>query len=136
MATLGSSLQFVNCEFDCIEFRHCAFSNSAFKNSSFVDAIASECEFANIDSDRQWWPDSAQGDVFVSFLDEVIAEINLKLGPDSSVAKALSDFKTEYVRGDRKSKDYSACLYDGNVSNRELRVVENILDRLGPRFGL
>ncbi|MGC3969728.1 MAG: hypothetical protein QM775_21070 [Pirellulales bacterium] len=136
MAGLGSSLQFVSCEFDRSEFHHCVFSDSAFKSSKLVGITASECDFTNINSDCKWWSDSAQGDVFVSYLNEVLAEITLQLGPNSSAAKALSTYKVGYVQGDNKSKDYSACLYDGNVPDRELEVVEDIFDQLGPRYGL
>lgn len=136
MAALGSSLQFVGCQFDQPTFSHCIFTDTAFKNSNIVDPVAKECDFTNINSDRKWWPDSAQSDVFVSYLNRVIAEILAQLGPNSSAAKALSTYKVAYVRGDNKSKDYSACLYEGNVSDRELEVVEDIFDRLGPRFGL
>ena len=136
MAGLGSSLQFVSCEFDRSEFHRCVFSDSAFQNSNLVGVTASECDFTNINSDRKWWSDAAQSDVFVAYLNEVLAEIALQLGPNSSAEKALSTYKVGYVQGDNKSKDYSACLYDGDVPDRELEVVEKIFDQLGPRHGL
>jgi uncharacterized protein YjbI with pentapeptide repeats len=136
MAQLGASLQFIGCEFDHTEFRRCVFADSAFKSSHFIDPMATECDFTGINSESRWWPDSAQSDVFVSYLDQLIAELILTLGPTSCAVKALVIYKEDYVRGDNKSKDYSACLYGGDVPDSELDVVEDIFDRLGSRFRL
>ena len=136
MASLGSSLQFVGCEFHHPEFRYCVFADSVFSKSRFVDPMATECDFTYINSDHKWWPDSTQCDVFVSHLDHVITEIIAQLGNDSPAAKSLLRYRNEYVCGHTFSKDYSACLYDGTVPDPDLDVVEGIIDQVGPRFGL
>ena len=71
----------------------------------------------------------------MSYLDQVLAEMALQLGSNSSAVKALTHYRMEYVAGDNKSKDYSACLYGGEVPDRELDAAEDIFDRLGARFG-
>lgn len=136
MATLGSSLQFINCKFPYTKFRHCCFGDVAFRNCDFENSVASECDFTGVNSDGRWWRESAQADVFVSFLDQAIGEIIARVGPDASAARKLSEYRQGYAEGNINSKDYTACLYNGSVPNKELDVVEQILDQLGPRFGL
>jgi len=135
MANHGSSLQFVGCEFVQTTFLHCVFADAAFQNNRLTDSIAIECDFTGVNSDCPWWSESAQSDLFVSYLDQVLAGMALQLGSNSSAVKALTHYRMEYVAGDNKSKDYSACLYGGDVPDRELDAAEEIIDRLGARFG-
>jgi uncharacterized protein YjbI with pentapeptide repeats len=134
MAAIGCSLQFAKCQFDHAEFRYCVFANSAFSENIINEPVVTECDFTNTKADAQWWPATAQTDVFVSYLNLLIAEILGTLGPKSVAAGALSIYRNGYTSGENASKDYSACLYNGDVSNQELDVVEDIINRIGPQF--
>jgi hypothetical protein len=70
----------------------------------------------------------------MAFLDAAITGIRTKLGSESESVKALESYKASYESKQTNSKDYSAVLYGGKVSDRELDVVEKILDKVSTSF--
>jgi hypothetical protein len=136
MASNGSSLQFVACKFTHTDFLHCSFADCAFVKSEFDNTAAKASDFTNIRSDLKWWSDSEQCEVFVTFLNEAVGQFAAELGDNSTAVAALSKYRTDYVSGVITSKDYSVCLYNGEVPDKELDVVDRILDRLESQFPL
>jgi uncharacterized protein YjbI with pentapeptide repeats len=132
---LEPALQFVGCIFDQTRFVNCSFKDVVFRNCTFRVPVVENCDFAGIDADVSWWPRASEVDLFVVFLDQVIEKLHRRLGNKSKAAAVLQDYRSAYVEGRTASKDYSADLYAGGVSDKELDVVEEVLDKLGPRFG-
>jgi hypothetical protein len=70
----------------------------------------------------------------MAFLDAAISGIRTKLGSECESVRALETYKASYAAKQTSSKDYSAVLYGGKVPDRELDVVEKILDKVSTSF--
>lgn len=130
MAAVGSSLQFMECAFERSIFTHCRFRDVAFRECTFSDVGVESCSFEDVNSDVEWWGEVGDADLFVAFLDEAIRQISEQLGATSKAACKLTQYRDEYASSATANKDYSACLYSGDVPDSELDRVEQILDEL------
>lgn len=136
MATVGSSLQFTDCTFEGSTFRHCRFRDVAFRRCIFANVCVDSCSLEGVNSDVEWWGEVEETDLFLAFLDEAIRQISEQLGSNSVAVCALRRYRNEYAGGATTSKDYSACLYSGDVPDSELDRIEELLDELELQYHL
>lgn len=130
------NLEFEACSFQGASFVNCNFNQVAFRNCSFDQPRMKDCSFTGVQADSRWWPQEANVDLFVAFLDELIPILAKRIGTQSRSVGILNSFRESYVSGTNSSRDYSAGLYGGSVPDDELDIVEEILDDVAPRFGL
>jgi uncharacterized protein YjbI with pentapeptide repeats len=130
----GASALFRNCEFNHSDFTGCKFNDVCFEDCKVAETEFKSCSFEDVISRDEWLRNVQSSDPFITFLDAAISGIRAKLGSDCESVRALEKYKTTYVSTQSKSKDYSEVLYDGNVPDKELDVVEKILDKVSTSF--
>lgn len=130
----GATALFRNCRFELSEFIGCKFNDVCSEGCAVAETQFKSCSFEDVLGRDTWLREFESSDPFVAFLYEAISGIRTKLGNDCESVKALEDYKACYVSKQTNSKDYSAVLDSGKVSNRELDVVEKILDRVSNSF--
>lgn len=132
----GVSTVFANCSLSCCVFQNCYFDKTEFRESRFIDVKTENCDFAGITADHRWWPEGTEGDPFVAFLDEVLEMIRTRLSGQSKAYRAMRKYAENFRSGQTSSRDYSACLFDGQVPYRDLRKIEDGLDEIEAKYFL
>jgi hypothetical protein len=130
----GATALFCRCHFDRGSFAGCAFADVGFEKCEVRHTQFINCDFRNVVGPDRWWTQVESGDPFNSFLDTVLNGIEERLGRDSSAFLSLSGFAKEYRLGRTQDKDYSACLYTGDVPEEELDAIQEILDQAESAF--
>jgi uncharacterized protein YjbI with pentapeptide repeats len=130
----GATALFRNCRFDLSDFTGCKFNDVCFEGCTVAETQFKSCSFEDVISRDAWLREFESSDPFIAFLDAAISGIRTKLGSDCESVKALEVYKSSYASKQTNSKDYSAVLYSGKVSDRELDVVEKILDKVSTSF--
>jgi uncharacterized protein YjbI with pentapeptide repeats len=131
----GVQTAFVQCEFDQPFFSKCFFAGVAFESCNVTGATVDSCDFRGAISDQPWWRANEDGgDPFVAFLQEVVGIAGERLGRRSASFIALDRYLRDYESGRTKSRDYSAVLYGGSVPDRELDLLEDVLDDVEKRY--
>lgn len=130
----GVSALFRNCRFELSNFNGCKFNDVCFEGCTVVETQFKSCSFEGVVSRDTWLRECESSDPFIAFLDAAISGIRTKLGNECESVKALGIYRASYVSKETNSKDYSAVLYSGKVSDRELDVVEKILDKVSTSF--
>ena len=124
---------FKDCTFKDTLFRACFFEGIEFENCRFENTKAQESEFHRIISKDRWWTDQ-KADPFVSFLLKVLEMIRQQCGPASTAYSAVGNYLLDYTSGKNKGRDFSACLYSGNVPDSELDRIEPELTKVLAKF--
>lgn len=123
------AVEFLRCEFRNVVFRESYFENVRFQDCRFPLAVAIDCNFDGVTSDLEWW--GAQGaDPFVAFLRRLLEAVESELGPNGTALAVLGRYVEAYVSGATQSRDFSSCLYEGEIPNHELDIVEDVVARL------
>ena len=127
------TLLFLDCIFISPKFFNCFFEGVEFKNCKFENPKVEACSFEGTYSDDIWWQEQ-EIDPFVKFIMEILKFIEKKFGKESASFKTFYNYYIDYTTGRTKSRDYSECLYNGNVPENELDEIENELDKIELRF--
>jgi hypothetical protein len=130
-----SCVVFERCRFERPEFSKCRFHDVAFIDCEIVDPVNNNSDFSGVKGFPIWWDDAVGIDPFVAFLEEVLTMIEKKLGKESRAYLRMLDYQQRYLLGATKSKDYSLCLYEGDVPDSELKKIENWLEKIERRYG-
>lgn len=132
----GASGLFSKCTLEMPCFENCQFDQIAFNGCKVSHPVVSNCNFSGIISDGQWWHNSMSCDLFIAFLDDALKLIEGQLGRHSVAFSSMQRFRDEYVAGRSKSRDYSACLFEGNIPYADLQKIEKGLEKLESRYSL
>lgn len=128
---------FVRCTFARTRFVRSSFRGVAFEGCSFDHVSVEDCDFRGAIGDLAWIPEgSGVGDPFLAFLGEVLSLIERKLGSRSRAYGVFGEYERRYAGGLTRDKDYSACLYEGGLPDRELDAIEGELAGLEAAAGL
>lgn len=130
----GATALFRNCRLEHSDFTGCKFNDVCFDGSTVDESRFQSCSFDGVISSDVWLQDIESSDPFIAFLDAAISGLRKKLGNECESVKALEIYKVAYVSKQTNSKDYSAVLYSGKISDRELDVVDKILDQVASCF--
>lgn len=125
---------FSDCFFNDSIFRNCYLKGIGFRRSTFSNVKAENCDFDGVVSDNQWWEPASEGDPFIAFLDEVVEMIGQRLGVSSQAHCAMKAYRDDFVSGRTASRDYSVCLFDGQVPYQDLVKIEDGLDDIEARY--
>lgn len=123
------SADFRHCEFENVVFRESYFENVSFGECRFQRTVAIDCDFSGVSSDVLWWA-AQEADPFASFLVRLLAAVESELGPSCAATVALRRYVDAFVSGVTVSRDFSACLYKGNIPDHELDIVEDVVAKL------
>lgn len=127
---------FRNCRFDDSLFKGCQFSDIRFEQCETNNLEFVGCDFKNTLGPDKWWHSIKSSDPFDEFLKTIIEQIEIKLGDQSRALYRLSEFAKQYRESEFKNKDYSACLYEGDVSDEELDAIDEILENAEIAFSI
>ena len=130
----GATALFRNCRLEHSAFTGCKFNDVCFDGCTVDESQFQGCSFDEVISSDSWLRDLQSSDPFIEFLDAAISRIRKKLGNECESVKALEIYKASYASKQTNSKDYSAVLYSGKVSDSELDVVDKILDQVASSF--
>lgn len=127
-----TALGFIGCRFE-----RCCFANSMLRNVLFAgcemtDVTARTCDFTGVRSDRQWWPDTAQCDLYHALVDAMIETAAAACGPESVVAGKLQRAREDLRAG--KRVDLTEVMYALDVPDSEIEALEPAKDKLYQQF--
>jgi len=131
--SISGSVLFRKCRFLRSSFRECYFDGIVFEACEFADVSIEACDFSGIVSDFRWWGDR-NDDPFAAFLSKALDLIDKQCGKSSQAYQVFHKYVTDYCTGNTQDKDFSACLYSGNVSRDEVQRVSKELKRLVNQF--
>ncbi len=132
----GGMLLFDKCVFNMPVFEKCYFDKVEFRQCQVIVPKVSFCSFKGIVMDKQWHSEEMEQDPFVKFVSEIVAFCEKRFGTQSASYKAISEYLLDYTSGRTESKDYSACLYEGAIPEKEMDVLEDELDKIEARVVL
>ena len=129
------TLRFVDCKFLRPKFFKCRFSNVAFENCTVDTPDISFCDFTNARAvPKPWWESYQSSDPFVAFLYEVLDAMESKFGKSSEIFRKFEGYKNRYLSGETTSQDYSACLFESDVPEKQRLALEGDLSRLERKY--
>ena len=124
----GGTVLFRDCVFKRSLFNGCSFSHVVFEDCQLDETRCIECDFRDAFGRDAWLKQMESGDPFKMFLREILHGVEQRLGRESQAYRALAEYAEGYLSGENPSKDYSACLFTGEVPDDELDAIETVFD--------
>lgn len=130
----GATALFQDCNFSQTRFSGCKFSYVCFSECQIEDTSFEHCSFEDVISRDDWVRQLQPGDPFLAFLEAAISAISKKLGSGCDSVRVLEEYMQAYQLKRKTSKEYSEVLFDGRISDRELDLIDDVLDRVEASF--